>query len=325
MIRYTWLALLGAALATTAAAQVPTAPSEEQLKAMAAAQAAYNAMPDTPGTGAFPAIKEMARSLPGHTIYRPANLAAVEERSLGLVAWGNGGCSPDGASSRLHLEEIASHGYVVIAPGKIMSGPGMPPPPPPAPGAPQLIAQTTAAQVLAGIDWALAENEREGSPLYHLIDPAKVAVSGYSCGGVQALDLARDPRIKAVVIHNSGLFPDGARPIAGIVTDKAWLDRLHTPVVYIMGGPTDIAYENGLDDFGRISKVPVAWLNENTGHGGTFQEPNGGAAAKVAVAWLEWQLRGDEKAKAMFVGEHCGLCSSTTWTIERKNFETISR
>ena len=39
---------------------------------------------------------------------------ALEQRSRrgGL---GNGGCSDDGASSRSHLLEIASHGYLVIA------------------------------------------------------------------------------------------------------------------------------------------------------------------------------------------------------------------
>jgi len=317
------LALLGIAFATAGAAQNP--PSEEEIRAMAAAQAAYHAMPDTAGTGAFPAIKEMARALPDHTIYRPANLADIPERSLGIVGWGNGGCSADGASQRLHLAEIASHGYVVIAPGKITSGPGMPPPAPPEPGPQELVARTTSAQVLAGIEWALAENARPGSPLYNLIDPERVAVSGFSCGGIQALELANDPRIKAVVVHNSGLFPDGTRPMGGIVTEKAWLDRLRTPVIYIMGGPTDIAYENGLDDFRRITKVPVAWLNQDTGHGGTFQEPNGGAAAQVAVAWLEWQLRGDEKAGAMFLGDNCGVCSDSRWTIERKNWESLSK
>ena len=39
----------------------------------------------------------------------------------------NGGCSDDGASSRFHLLEIASHGYLVIASGRILSGPGAPP------------------------------------------------------------------------------------------------------------------------------------------------------------------------------------------------------
>lgn len=317
------LATLSLALAAPALGQGNNPPSAEDFAAMAAAQAAYYAKPDNAGTGGQPAIKEMVRSLPDHTVYRPANLADVTEGSLGIVGWGNGGCSPDGASSRLHLLELASHGYVVIAPGKILSGPGLPPPPPPEPG--ELNAETSSAQVMQGIEWALAENARPGSPLYRLLDPAKIAVSGFSCGGVQALDLARDPRVKAVVIHNSGIFPDGTNPMTGLVTAKAWLDELHTPVIYILGGPTDIAYTNGMDDFSRIGKVPVAMANLDVGHGGTFMEPDGGAAAQVAVAWLEWQLRGDAEAGAMFTGDDCGLCKGEAWTFQRKNFDRLEK
>ena len=96
--------------------------------AAAAQQAAENNnRPDTPGTGRFPAIKEEVASLPGHVVYRPKDLAALGAVKLGVVAWGNGGCSDDGASSRFHLLEIASHGYLVIASGRILSGPGAPP------------------------------------------------------------------------------------------------------------------------------------------------------------------------------------------------------
>jgi hypothetical protein len=56
------------------------------------------------------------------------------------------------------------------------------------------------------------------------------------------------------------------------------------------------------------------------GHGGTFQEPNGGAAASVAVSWLDWQLRGDATAARLFVGEDCGLCRDAKWTYQRRNF-----
>lgn len=65
-----------------------------------------------------------------------------------------------------------------------------------------------------------------------------------------------------------------------------------------------------------------AVANLPVGHGGTYSEPNGGAAAQVAVAWLNWQLRGDAKAATRFVGENCGLCTDANWTFERKNFPT---
>ena len=109
------------------------APSPEQAAAMAAQRAKQAAMPDTPGTGAFPALKEEIPSLADHVVYRPADLGKLGSTKLGLYLFGNGGCSNDGASSRMHLLEIASHGYLVIALGRIRSGPGATTAPSPAP------------------------------------------------------------------------------------------------------------------------------------------------------------------------------------------------
>jgi hypothetical protein len=57
----------------------------------------------------------------------------------------------------------------------------------------------------------------------------------------------------------------------------------------------------------------------SVGHGGTFFEPHGGKFAEVATQWLLWQLKGDVKGGAMFVGDKCGLCTAPEWKIERKN------
>ena len=301
----------------------PQQTPEEKAKSDAD-QAAFAAAPDTEGTGAFPALKEQDAGLPNHVVYRPKDLSKIAAGQLGIVAWGNGACSNDGAGARLHLAEIASHGYVVIAPGGIYSGPGSTPAPPRAADAPQFQLQTTSDDVKAGLEWALAENTRVGSPYYGKIDPAKIAVSGFSCGGIQALALAADPRVKAVVIDNSGTFPDGNNFLSALKVTKATLKTLHTPIIYILGGRKDIAYTNGMDDFQQINHVPVLVANNSATHGGDFLRPNGGSSAKVAVAWLEWQLRGDKTAEAYFVGDACGLCTDTEWTIQRKNFPVAS-
>ena len=288
--------------------------------------------PDTPGTGPYPAMKEEDPSLANHTVYRPKDIAAMGRTKLGVVAWGNGGCSDDAASTRFHLLELASHGYLVIASGRILSGPGAPPRPAPAaapnagpPGPPhegqprQLPPpKTTAAQLTQAIDWALKENGRAGSPYQGRIDPKAIAVSGFSCGGVQAIATARDPRVATAVFQNTGLFEAGGNTMPGMDVPKEALKDIHTPVIYILGGEKDIAYKNGMDDFQRINHVPIAVANIDKGHGGTYFDPNGGAAAQVAVNWLQWQLRGDAKAKAMFVGKDCGLCKDPQWKLEKK-------
>ena len=61
------------------------------------AEAAYDALPDTPGTGRYPAARFVDPRLPDHVIYRPAKPAG---QKLGVVVWGNGGCGDDGASAR---------------------------------------------------------------------------------------------------------------------------------------------------------------------------------------------------------------------------------
>ena len=323
------LAVVTACVSTLAAAQQPAQPAAPPQPDRAALerQAEINKRPDTPGTGRFAAMKEEVSSLPRHVIYRPKDLAALGNMKLGVVAWGNGGCSDDGASSRFHLLEIASHGYLVIASGRILSGPGAPPREP-RPAAPQgqlpqgqlPPPRTQVNDLTDAVDWALAENTRAGSPYFGRIDPAQIVYSGWSCGGVQALQVAKDPRVKTLVIHNSGILNSGPTNMTGTTVGKELLQSLHTPVIYIEGGPKDIAYENGMDDFKRITHVPVAMANLPVGHGGTFNEPNGGAAASVAVSWLNWQLRGDMQSAKRFVGEDCGLCKDTQWSLERKQF-----
>lgn len=317
------LAATGAAIAQNA----PTPPAmpafpqqtpEEKAKSDAD-QAAYAKAPDTEGTGAFPALKEADPRLANHVVYRPKDLSKVAPGQLGIVAWGNGACAADGAGARLHLAEIASHGYVAVAPGGIHSGPGSTPMPERAPGA-GFQPQTTAADVKAGLEWALAENARPDSPYYGKIDPNKIAVAGFSCGGIQALSLASDARVKAVIIENSGTFPDDANFLSALNVTKATLKTLRTPVLYIIGGPKDIAYNNGMDDFSRIDHVPVMVANNDAGHGGDFLRPNGGPSAAVAVKWLEWQLRGDKTAGAYFVGPDCGICKDPQWKVQRKQF-----
>jgi len=317
-VRAILASLLAISLAGPLTAQQQT-PAERD--AFRRAQEEFNRVPNTPGDGPYPAMIETDPGLPGHVIYRPVDLSPFDGGKLPILVWGNGACVDDGTAHRLHLAEIASYGYLVVAAGGWRSGPGATEPraPQPAPsggGLPR--AATTAADVSAGIDWAIAENTRNGSDLRGKVATGAIAVAGHSCGGLQAIEIAADPRIKTVLVHNSGVFNDGASPIPGITVSKAMLDRIHTPVIYILGGPTDIAYANGTDDFGRLHAAPAVLANLPVGHGGTFSQPMGGAVAHVAVDWLEWQLKGDKVAARTFVGANCRLCSGTDWSIERK-------
>ena len=286
------------------------------------ARKAVDAAPDLPGTGPYPAMRAVEPGLPDHIVYRPRDLGALKGRPLGVVLWGNGGCSDDAASARFHLLELASHGYVVIAPGTAYSGPNALPAAPREPhsaGKKFPPVKTLPADLLSGLDWALSENQRAGSPFHGLIDPRLVAVAGHSCGGLQAIRVSADPRIAATIVHNSGVLdPAAFNPITGFSVAKEELERIHAPILYILGGESDIAFGNGMDDFHRINRVPAAVANLAVGHGGTFREPYGGRVAGVAVQWLEWQLRGDKAAARWFTGKDCRLCRDSAWTYEAK-------
>jgi uncharacterized protein YciI len=261
------------------------------------------------GTGDFSAIMYTDNSLPTHTIFRPKDLDAFGKKNkLPIIAWGNGACVNSPWEHINFLSEVASHGFLVVAIGPMPKegerGGG----------------RSKSSQLIDAIDWAIAQNSDKASPFYKKIDVSKVAVSGMSCGGLQTLETAPDPRVTTTVVCNSGILdnPNGGMPgMPGLAKDH--LNKLHTPTLYLLGGESDIAYKNGMDDFNRINHVPVFVANMDVGHGGTYRQPHGGEFAKVATAWYKWQLKGDKEAGKMFTGDPCQLSKSTEWEVDKKN------
>ncbi|WP_163321717.1 poly(ethylene terephthalate) hydrolase family protein [Draconibacterium mangrovi] len=261
------------------------------------------------GTGEYKAIMISEPSLATHTVFRPQDLSVFGKKSkLPVIAWGNGACANSPWEHINFLNEVASHGFLVIAIG-----------PMPAEGE-RGGGRSQSSQLTDAIDWAIAQNNDKNSPYYKKVDVENIAVSGMSCGGLQTLEMAPDPRVTTVVVCNSGVLPTpgGGMPgMPALVKDD--LKKLHTPTLYLLGGETDIAYNNGMDDYKRINHVPVYVANLDVGHGGTYREPHGGEFAKVATAWYRWQMKGDEEASKMFVGDDCGLCNDDEWKFESKN------
>lgn len=262
------------------------------------------------GTGAYKAVMKEEASLKAHTVFVPQDLSAFNaEKPLPVLVWGNGACTDSPWEHYKFLNEIASNGYLVLATGYI-----------PMDDEPYQGPMSSTQQQIESIDWAFTQNADPESPYYQKIDTRHICVAGMSCGGLQTLFNCADPRITTLMICNSGLFnqQNAFQAVGGMpMPPKEKLTEIHTPVIYILGGKEDIAYENGMDDFHRINHVPACAANFPVGHGGTYRQPHGGEFTIPALAWLNWQLKGDKQAAKMFVGKNCGLSKRKDWTIEK--------
>lgn len=272
------------------------------------------------GSGPYKAQMVADPGLPTHTIYRPRDLAAAPGK-LPVVAWGNGACVNAGDRFRNFLTEIASYGYFVVALGPVDTRPVEDwPRPRTGPNGERILPppETKSSQLIDAIDWAERENLRAGGPYAGRLDMTRIAVMGQSCGGVQALEVSGDPRVTTTVIWNSGM-PIGGTDMTGRRLGKEVLERLHAPIAYFVGDARDQARPNAMDDFERLTLPVFFGSEEGVPHGGTYREANGGEFGGVAVAWLNWRLKGDVRAAKMFVGPDCGLCVNPRWTVRRKN------
>ena len=296
------IALLSAAclvMLGTACKSGPVAPVASQSKVV-----------EDGGTGPYKVLMLEDPSLEAHTIFAPQDLAPFGKKNpLPVLVWGNGACTNSPWEHYKFLNEIASHGFLVIATGYI-----------PMEEKPYRGPMSTSAQQIESIDWAIAQNADKDSPYYGRIDVDHIAAAGMSCGGLQTLDNATDPRLKTIMICNSGLFINPGTAVPNMpMPSKDRLQEITVPVIYILGGPEDIAYENGMDDFHRLVKVPAFAANYPVGHGGTYRQDHGGEFSVPALAWLQWQLKGDQEAAKLFQGADCGLANREGWTVEKND------
>lgn len=173
--------------------------------------------------------------------------------------------------------------------------------------------------LVAAIDWLEAENSNPASRFHDKVDVDHVAAMGVSCGGLMSYGASSDPRVATVGIWNSGLFPNESDPNA----NAKIYDDIHGSVIIVTGGESDIAYANGKRDFGLMpSRVPAFYgVYPSVGHGGTYNQDNGGPFGVAAVAWLKWQLMGDTSAsgRGYFVGDECGVCEDPNWEVASRS------
>jgi hypothetical protein len=250
------------------------------------------------------AVKE--NSFPDFVIYRPENImkAVKKEGKLPVIVWANGGCMNSSIHHERLLSEVASHGYIIVAIGKLQMTVEE-----------RIHEQTPDKELLKALDWIAKQSRTKGTDYFNNVDLSNIAAGGQPCEGAQVLGVADDSRIKPYMIVNAGM---GNMTMAGASAKS--LGNLHGEIIYIIGGESDVAYENAILDFKRIDNVPVTFANHKTaGHGGTFDEKFGGSFAKMMLNWLDWQFKDKDNADVFL---KCDLSKYIGWTVQSKNFKS---
>lgn len=251
----------------------------------------------------FPVTREAAYGDNRYTVFRPSNPQAVGA-PMPVLAFGNGACAhTDNSEVTRALTVIASKGFVVVDTGSATgSANGVP-------------SGSPIPSLLTGaITWAEREQNRSGAPLSQRLDLTKVATAGHSCGGLEALVAAQDSRVSAAVSLDSGFFADGSFGYS-----RAELGRLHSPTLFMAGGPSDIAYDNTRANYDLTTVPAVLAVHPQAGHVGFITGNQLTDGMTTVVQFLDMVLNGNATART-YILDPSGLASRYPWTVSKKNF-----
>jgi hypothetical protein len=224
-----------------------------------------------------------------YTVYLPRELAPGGAKHP-IVGWMSGGSTQP--SWYTLLPHLATHGFVVVASNTT-----------PAIGAEIELGK----EIIAGIDWILAQDADASSMFHGKLDRTKIASMGYSMGGLATTTIADDPRLTTTV-HISG---------GNMVIER--IQKLRAPAAFICG-ESDIANPNCATDF-EAATTPVFYgVFLGGDHLGVLVPPYADRIRGAVTGWLRWQLMNDSALAAMFVGSDCTLCKDTAnWDVQQKN------
>jgi hypothetical protein len=247
-------------------------------------------------------------------VYRPIDLDGDATTRFPVVVWSNGGCAASNDSHLYFLTQVAAHGFVIIAYGapEVHVSPGG-------------IAQDS--RMANALDWVFSPPTDGGPRYFDKLDLHKVAAAGHSCGGIDAIRAGtRDQRVTSIISLNSSCYTDdsGGGRSGPLATCRGDLDRLAGPIMFVTGGPTDIAYDNSLANFKLVTEVPaVLASHESAGHSGFFGSAPRNVqleAVAVVVKWLDATLNENAESLSYFVDSEPVLDQLEGWTVESSGF-----
>ena len=208
----------------------------------------------------------------GGILSYPKQLSSTQKH--GVIVWGPGGGTEPGAYEGM-IRRLASHGFVVIA---LSISPG------------------DASQATKAIDWLEQKNKDPNDLFYQKLELTKVGCSGHSMGGLESEQAAiKDKRVFTAFLNNSGDKNGGViknfpkEKTAGVLYGEVGMEK-----------PNAIKdYETAIDIKSCLIEMTGGPMNAEGGYGHGSGSWDGMAAT---IAWMRWQIGGEEFRKADFVG-----------------------
>ncbi|MGC1510802.1 alpha/beta hydrolase [Ketobacter sp. MCCC 1A13808] len=230
-------------------------------------------------------------SASGCSIYRPRNLGEGGMKHP-IILWGNGtGTTPSGYSAL--LSHWASHGFVVAAASTTNAASG--------------------EEMLSCLDYLQQQNSGSGT-FAGKLDLGHVGSSGHSQGGGGSIMVGRDARIKATAPMQPYTLP--------FLGHNTSANGAQNGPMLLMSGSADTiaAPAQNQDNVFRAANVPVFHA---TAQGASHFEAGytGGAFQGPSTAWFKLHLMDDQEARSMFYGADCTLCTSSSWSVKKKNMD----
>jgi hypothetical protein len=199
-----------------------------------------------------------------------------------LLVWGNGSTNTVDIWAS-HLSRVATFGFVVVAPEQT---------------------QVTAKQMNDALDYAVQLSQDSSSNYYNKVDTSKLGSTGYSLGGMGAMQVAANARIGATFLWDSfGTSSALHGPLGGIFAENgistSWASMIDS-----------CPYPSfGMQAAGTTHTSILSFPGTGFGGGTTPY------AQEAYVGWFRWQFMGDPAARALFAGPSCGFCTRASITV----------
>ncbi len=226
---------------------------------------------------------------PRFTMFRPKDMA---QGGLchPVITWGNG-TNVTPAIYKVLLNNLASHGFVVIGSNSTN------------------VAQGNPAPMLVGVTWVLEQNDTASSALYHRIDTTHIGATGHSQGAMATTQVSADSHITTSV------------PIEGASAQK----NLHGPAMFFCGGQDTLVGCSGAQSaINAVTTLPAMYaeyLSVDHGSWMTFSGSKPSPVETTVTAWMRVHLMGDPELRSWFYGASCKLCTDSAWQITQKNMD----